>query len=84
MGHTGWSIHDPWMTGANALSPAGNGKTIFIREGCTSCHTLLPEQTQDWTYFGTPPVAGDVQGESPSQKKRENELKHAEGEGEGH
>jgi cytochrome c oxidase cbb3-type subunit 2 len=65
-GHTGWSIHDPLMTGANALSPAGKGKTIFIREGCTWCHTLLPEQTQDWTYFGAPPVAGDVQGESPS------------------
>ena len=65
-GHTGWSVHDPLMRGDNALSPAGKGKTIFIREGCTWCHTLLPEQTQDWTYFGAPPLAGDVQGESPS------------------
>ena len=65
-GHTGWSVHDPLMKGANALSPAGKGKTIFIREGCSWCHTLLPEQTQDWKYFGEPPTAGDVQGESPS------------------
>lgn len=65
-GHTGWSISDPWMTGKNAPTLAGKGKTIFIREGCWWCHTLLPEQTQDWTYFGAPPLAGDVQGESPS------------------
>ena len=65
-GHTGWSIHDPLMTGANAPTLAGKGKTIFIREGCWWCHTLLPEQTQDWKYFGKPPKAGDVQGESPS------------------
>jgi len=44
----------------------GKGKVIFIREGCWWCHTLLPEQTQDWAYFGEPPLAGDVQGESPS------------------
>lgn len=65
-GHTGWNIHDPFMTGANAPTLAGKGKTIFIREGCWWCHTLLPEQTQDWTYFGEPPTAGDVQLESPS------------------
>ena len=65
-GHTGWSVHDPLMNGNNAPSPAGKGKTIFIREGCSWCHTLLPEQTQDWAYFGAPPEAGDVQGESPS------------------
>ena len=65
-GHTGWSISDPWMTGNNAPTLAGKGKTIFIREGCWWCHTLLPEQTQDWKYFGEPPRAGDVQGESPS------------------
>jgi cytochrome c oxidase cbb3-type subunit 2 len=65
-GHTGWSISDPWMTGKNAPTLAGKGKTIFIREGCWWCHTLLPEQTQDWAYFGAPPLAGDVQGESPS------------------
>jgi cytochrome c oxidase cbb3-type subunit 2 len=49
-GHTGWNIHDPFMTGANAPTLAGKGKTIFIREGCWWCHTLLPEQTQAWTY----------------------------------
>ncbi len=64
--HTGWNIHDPFMTGADAPTPASRGKTVFIREGCWWCHTLLPEQTQDWTYFGDPPEAGDVQGESPS------------------
>ncbi len=65
-GHTGWSIKDPWMTGKHSPTPAGAGKIIFIREGCWFCHTLLPEQTQDWAYFGAPPVAGDVQGEAPS------------------
>lgn len=65
-GHTAWSINDPWMTGNHAPTLAGKGKTIFIREGCWWCHTLLPEQTQDWAYFGAPPAAGDVQGESPS------------------
>lgn len=64
--HTGWNIHDPLMTGADAPTLASKGKTIFIREGCWWCHTLLPEQTQDWTYFGKPPSAGDVQLESPS------------------
>jgi cytochrome c oxidase cbb3-type subunit II len=65
-GHTGWNIHDPLMQGWDAPTPAGKGKTIFIREGCWWCHTLLPEQTQDWTYFGAPPVQGDIQLESPS------------------
>ena len=65
-GDAGWSIRDPWMTGKNAPTLAGKGKTIFIREGCWWCHTLLPEQTQDWTYFGAPPTAGDIQFESPS------------------
>ena len=65
-GHSGWSVNDPWMTGNHAPTLAGKGKVIFIREGCWWCHTLLPEQTQDWAYFGKPPLAGDVQGESPS------------------
>lgn len=65
-GHTGWNIHDPFMQGWDAPTPASKGKTIFIREGCWWCHTLLPEQTQDWTYFGEPPSQEDIQLESPS------------------
>lgn len=65
-GHNAWTIADPMMTGKNAPTLAGRGRVIFIREGCWWCHTLLPEQTQDWKYFGAPPKAGDVQGESPS------------------
>lgn len=45
---------------------AGAGKTIFVREGCWWCHTLLPEQTQDFQYFGAPPYLGDFNGESPT------------------
>lgn len=45
---------------------AGAGKTMFVREGCWWCHTLLPEQTQDWQNFGVPPVLGDFNGESPT------------------
>ena len=66
MGHSAWTIHDPWMKGDDAPTLAGKGKKIFIREGCWWCHTLLPEQTQDWAYFGEPPSARDVQWEAPS------------------
>ena len=61
-----WHLEDFFMTGADAPTTIGRGKTIFIREGCWWCHTLLPEQTQDWAYFGAPPSAGDVVGESPT------------------
>jgi cytochrome c oxidase cbb3-type subunit II len=44
----------------------GEGKTLFVREGCWWCHTLLPEQTQDWQVFGAPPMLGDFNGESPT------------------
>ncbi|MBI3901494.1 MAG: cbb3-type cytochrome c oxidase subunit II [Nitrosomonadales bacterium] len=44
----------------------GAGKTMFVREGCWWCHTLLPEQTQDWQVFGAPPMLGDFNGESPT------------------
>ena len=44
----------------------GKGKTIFITEGCWWCHTLLPEQTQDWQFFGAPPFLGDMNGEMPT------------------
>jgi hypothetical protein len=39
---------------------------MFVREGCWWCHTLLPEQTQDWQVFGAPPMLGDFNGESPT------------------
>ena len=42
------------------------GKTIFVSEGCWWCHTLLPEQTQDWQFFGAPPYLGDFNGEMPT------------------
>lgn len=48
------------------ISNAGKGKTMFVREGCWWCHTLLPEQTQDWQSFGAPPMIGDFNGESPT------------------
>lgn len=44
----------------------GSGKIMFVKEGCWWCHTLLPEQTQDWQYFGIPPRLGDFNGESPT------------------
>ncbi|NOX75657.1 MAG: cytochrome oxidase [Gammaproteobacteria bacterium] len=44
----------------------GKGKIMFVREGCWWCHTLLPEETQDWQYFGAPPMLGDFNGESPT------------------
>ena len=44
----------------------GEGKTLFVREGCWWCHTLLPEETQDWQVFGAPPMLGDFNGESPT------------------
>lgn len=44
----------------------GQGKTIYITEGCWWCHTLLPEQTQDWQFFGAPPFLGDFNGEMPT------------------
>jgi len=37
-----------------------------VREGCWWCHTLLPEETQDWQVFGAPPSLGDFNGESPT------------------
>lgn len=44
----------------------GSGKIMFVREGCWWCHTLLPEQTQDWQSFGAPPRLGDFNSESPT------------------
>jgi cytochrome c oxidase cbb3-type subunit 2 len=44
----------------------GSGKIMFVREGCWWCHTLLPEETQDWQTFGIPPRLGDYNSESPT------------------
>jgi cytochrome c oxidase cbb3-type subunit 2 len=75
-GASAWSIKDPLMRGWNqpkiekrgkmVSDPVGVGKKIFIREGCWHCHTLLPEQSADWEYFGEPPLAGDFVGEAPT------------------
>jgi cytochrome c oxidase cbb3-type subunit 2 len=48
------------------LSYAAQGRTLFEREGCWWCHTLLPEETQDWQTFGRPPLVGDLNGQSPT------------------
>ena len=52
--------------GDENIAHPGAGKTLFVREGCWWCHTLLPEQTQDWQVFGAPPMLGDFNGESPT------------------
>ncbi len=66
-GHeNGWAFDNILMQGNNSPTTIGKGKTVLIREGCWWCHTLLPEQTQDWAYFGAPPLAGDLVGESPT------------------
>ncbi len=54
------------LAAADQTIMAGSGKTMFVREGCWWCHTLLPEQTQDWQSFGRPPMLGDFNGESPT------------------
>ncbi len=63
----GWNPDDVLSKAADEdVSHAGAGKTMFVREGCWWCHTLLPEQTQDWQVFGAPPFLGDFNGESPT------------------
>jgi len=61
----GWMI-DATLNAATQQFLAGSGKTMFIREGCWWCHTLLPEETHDWQTFGRPPMTGDFNGESPT------------------
>ncbi|MBF0282079.1 MAG: cbb3-type cytochrome c oxidase subunit II [Zetaproteobacteria bacterium] len=61
----GWNS-DAVLKAADETIMAGAGKTMFVREGCWWCHTLLPEQTQDWQSFGRPPLLGDFNGESPT------------------
>jgi cytochrome c oxidase cbb3-type subunit 2 len=63
----GWTPADVMSVAKDSdVSEAGKGKTMFIREGCWWCHTLLPEETQDWQVFGAPPMLGDFNGESPT------------------
>jgi len=61
----GWTA-DATLKAADEQILAGGGKTMFVREGCWWCHTLLPEETQDWQSFGRPPLVGDFNGESPT------------------
>jgi cytochrome c oxidase cbb3-type subunit 2 len=61
----GWTT-DATLKAADEQFLAGSGKTMFVREGCWWCHTLLPEETQDWQSFGRPPLVGDFNGESPT------------------
>ncbi|MGB8076959.1 MAG: cbb3-type cytochrome c oxidase subunit II [Gallionella sp.] len=63
----GWTPADVMRVAKDEdVSNAGKGKTMFVREGCWWCHTLLPEETQDWQVFGAPPMTGDFNGESPT------------------
>ncbi len=63
----GWSASDVLLNAKDEdVGHVGKGKTIFVREGCWWCHTLLPEETQDWQVFGAPPALGDFNGESPT------------------
>jgi cytochrome c oxidase cbb3-type subunit 2 len=63
----GWQPSQVLQTGGDANTQyIGSGKIMFVREGCWWCHTLLPEETQDWQYFGVPPRLGDYNGESPT------------------
>ncbi|MDX8404619.1 MAG: cbb3-type cytochrome c oxidase subunit II, partial [Mariprofundus sp.] len=61
----GWGV-EATLAAASETILAGSGKTMFVREGCWWCHTLLPEQTHDWQSFGRPPILGDFNGESPT------------------
>ncbi len=63
----GWSPEETLRAAGDENSRyVGKGKTIYISEGCWWCHTLLPEQTQDWQVFGAPPFLGDFNGEMPT------------------
>lgn len=63
----GWTPEATLATAGDANTRMiGAGKVMFVREQCWWCHTLLPEETQDWQYFGVPPRLGDFNGESPT------------------
>ena len=62
-----WMTDAVLTTGGDANTRyVGAGKSMFIREGCWWCHTLLPEETQDWQVFGEPPRLGDFNSVSPT------------------
>jgi len=64
---SGWTPADVLLVAKDEdVAHVGAGKTMFVREGCWWCHTLLPEETQDWQVFGAPPALGDFNGESPT------------------
>lgn len=63
----GWTVEATLKTaGDENIKQVARGKTVYITEGCWWCHTLLPEHTQDWQVFGTPPYLGDFNGEMPT------------------
>ncbi len=63
----GWTPADVLKVSDDSdIGQLGKGKSMFVREGCWWCHTLLPEETQDWQVFGAPPMLGDFNGESPT------------------
>lgn len=63
----GWQPNDVLSKVSDAHKRyIGQGKTIFVAQGCWWCHTLLPEETQDWQAFGAPPYLGDFNGEMPT------------------
>jgi cbb3-type cytochrome oxidase cytochrome c subunit len=59
---SGWSWRDPHMLGTAAPASIGKGRTIYIREGCSSCHTQMPASVAE----GTPPSIKDLVKESPT------------------
>ena len=64
---SGWSPEEVLKSAGDENQRfVGEGKTIYVTEGCWWCHTLLPEETQDWQAFGTPPFLGDMNGEMPT------------------
>lgn len=62
---SGWVVSDPLNTGNNAPSQAGKGRVVFLRQGCYFCHTMMVEQTIDYTDFGRPESSGWWYGQRP-------------------
>ncbi|MDA8066105.1 MAG: cbb3-type cytochrome c oxidase subunit II [Thermaerobacter sp.] len=76
---SGWTIADPLNTGANAPSMVGRGRVVFLREGCYFCHTMMVEQTMDYTDYGKPEPAGWWWAQRPTVNANERtgpDLQH--------